>query len=63
MKELGHKGGDNRAMNNSHDLNDFFRSASEELEAEYKRIERRSTEDPGTAGDEGEENWADILRN
>jgi hypothetical protein len=29
---------------------------------EYRRIYARSQEDPGTAGDEGESNWADLLR-
>ncbi|UUE28839.1 hypothetical protein LRQ08_31025 (plasmid) [Rhodococcus qingshengii] len=29
---------------------------------EYDRIFARATEDPGTAGDEGEENWASLLR-
>jgi hypothetical protein len=29
---------------------------------EYERISARSKEDPGTAGDEGEENWAELLR-
>ena len=28
----------------------------------YKQIQTRATEDPGTAGDQGEENWADLLR-
>lgn len=32
------------------------------LRAEYVRIRARATEDPGTAGDEGEENWAELLR-
>jgi hypothetical protein len=30
---------------------------------EYDRIQKRATEDPGTAGDQGEENWATLLRN
>lgn len=33
-----------------------------ELASEYERIQKRATEDPGTAGDQGEENWAGILR-
>jgi hypothetical protein len=32
------------------------------LNEEYERIRSRTTEDPGTAGDEGEENWAALLR-
>jgi hypothetical protein len=30
--------------------------------AEYERIFARTTQDPGTAGDDGEENWATVLR-
>lgn len=33
-----------------------------ELGREYVRIARRSREDPGTAGDEGESNWKDVLK-
>ena len=33
-----------------------------EIEAEYLRIRFRAAEDPGTAGDQGEENWAELLR-
>lgn len=32
------------------------------MDAEYKRIQKRSTEDPGTAGDQGEENWATLFK-
>ena len=35
---------------------------SQEMASEYLRIQRRAKEDPGTAGDEGEENWAELLR-
>lgn len=45
-----------------HELEDFLEQDQAEIAAEYKRIYRRSTEDPGTAGDQGEENWAEILR-
>lgn len=45
-----------------HDLQIFLDGISESIASEYKRIYRRSTEDPGTAGDQGEENWADIIR-
>ncbi len=34
-----------------------------ELAQEYRRIRQRAIEDPGTACDEGEENWANLLRN
>ena len=46
----------------SHDLYDFMRQLSHEMAAEYDRIQKRATEDPGTAGDQGEENWAELLR-
>lgn len=45
-----------------HELEDFLRQVEVELSREYERIMRRATEDPGTAGDEGEENWASLLR-
>jgi hypothetical protein len=47
----------------SHELAEFLAQDQAEIAAEYERIFRRSTEDPGTAGDEGEENWAALLRN
>lgn len=47
----------------SNDLIDFMNSATQEIESEYLRIQKRATEDPGTAGDQGEENWATLLRN
>lgn len=40
----------------------FFDQASKVMELEYGRIWGRTKEDPGTAGDEGEGNWADLLR-
>ena len=46
----------------THDLYDFMRQLSNEMAAEYDRIQKRATEDPGTAGDQGEENWAELLR-
>ena len=45
-----------------HDLYEFMRQLSDEMAAEYRRIQMRATEDPGTAGDQGEENWAELLR-
>lgn len=45
-----------------HDLYDFMQQISAEMAAEYNRIQMRATEDPGTAGDQGEENWATLLR-
>lgn len=46
----------------SHDLHDFMAQVSDEMAAEYDRIRKRTQEDPGTAGDQGEENWAALLR-
>ena len=46
----------------THDLYDFMQQISNEIAAEYNRIQKRVTEDPGTAGDQGEENWAELLR-
>ena len=43
-----------------HDLHDFMRQVSSEMSEEYHRIQRRAAEDPGTAGDQGEENWAEL---
>lgn len=46
----------------SHDLSDFIVSAQRTIAEEYIRIQKRATEDPGTAGDQGEENWATLLK-
>ncbi|NUR95094.1 MAG: hypothetical protein HOV67_07510 [Kribbellaceae bacterium] len=46
----------------SHELAQFVRQATEEIAAEYQGIYARTREDPGTAGDQGEENWAELLR-
>ncbi|MFQ2164465.1 DUF6602 domain-containing protein [Aeromonas hydrophila] len=45
-----------------HDLHDFMSQISSDMKSEYERIQKRATEDPGTAGDQGEENWATLLR-
>jgi hypothetical protein len=39
-----------------------MRQVREEMASEYERIRQRAVGDPGTAGDEGEENWAALLR-
>jgi hypothetical protein len=46
----------------THDLYNFMQQISTEMSGEYNRIQMRATEDPGTAGDQGEENWAELLR-
>jgi hypothetical protein len=45
-----------------HDLVLLIQQATADMAAEYKRIRMRTREDSGTAGDQGEENWADLLR-
>ncbi len=50
------------SQDKTHDLHDFMRQLSDEMAAEYDRIQKRATEDPSTAGDQGEENWAELLR-
>lgn len=46
-----------------HELKTFLMQDLHEMTSEYDRIRTRSAEDPGTAGDEGEEVWAELLRN
>jgi hypothetical protein len=46
----------------NHELADFMRDATLQMSSEYDRIQKRATDDPGTAGDQGEENWATLLR-
>lgn len=45
-----------------HDLHTFMAQVTAEMASEYDRIYARAKEDPGTAGDEGEENWARLLK-
>ena len=44
------------------ELSNFMFQLTHEMASEYARIYARTKEDPGTAGDQGEENWAQILR-
>lgn len=46
----------------TNDLIDFINATSVEIEQEYYRIQKRVKDDPGTAGDQGEENWATIFK-
>ncbi|HSZ73473.1 MAG TPA: DUF6602 domain-containing protein [Rhizomicrobium sp.] len=50
------------AAKQPHDLHTFMAQVTDEISSEYRRIYARAAEDPGTAGDEGEENWATLLR-
>ena len=45
-----------------HELRAFLDQDLAEISSEYSRIRKHASEDPGTAGDEGEENWASLLR-
>lgn len=45
-----------------HELVNFMQQLQQTLAFEYGRIRARVTEDPGTAGDDGEECWAALLR-
>jgi len=45
-----------------HELAVWIDQTTQEMASEYERIRARATEDPGTAGDQGEENWAQLLR-
>ncbi|BEL04553.1 hypothetical protein Q0Z83_027440 [Actinoplanes sichuanensis] len=44
-----------------HELRIFLDQVTAEIADEYARIYKRTKEDPGTAGDEGESNWAKLL--
>ena len=46
----------------AHDLENLVRQATATMAAEYERMSRLAKDDPGTAGDQGEENWAELLR-
>lgn len=37
----------------THDLHDFMRQLQDKMTANYKQIQKRASEDPGTAGDQG----------
>lgn len=53
---------DDGATERMHELKTFLAQDVREMASEYQRIRGRSLEDPGTAGDEGEEVWAELLR-
>jgi hypothetical protein len=46
-----------------HDFFKLMSAVKESLSSDYSRIRARSRDDPGTAGDQAEEDWAEILRN
>ncbi len=45
-----------------HDFFKLMSAVKESLNSAYLRIRTRSKDDPGTAGDQAEEDWAEILR-
>ena len=45
-----------------HDLYSLMRQVDNKMADEYDRIQRRARQDPGTAGDQGEENWCELLQ-
>lgn len=49
-------------MPQDHDLKWLLNRTAADIASEYQRIQARVKEDPGTAGDQGEENWAEVLR-
>lgn len=49
-------------INKTHALHRFMKQVTDEMASEYERIFENASDDPGTAGDEGEENWANFLR-
>ena len=46
----------------NHRLHHFMQQLTDEMSANYKEIQEWASTDPGTAGDQGEENWAKWLR-
>jgi hypothetical protein len=50
-------------VDGKHDLVQLIQQATDGMAAEYGRIRMRAKEDPGTAGDQGEQNWAELLSN
>jgi hypothetical protein len=48
-------------MEQQNDLFEFMKKATADMEANYKLIRKRSSKDPGTAGDQGEENWKELF--
>ena len=50
------------ALQTTHELHNFMRRITREMSEDYEVIRKRTPEDPGTAGDQGEEHWAELLR-
>lgn len=53
---------DVRTLKEKHELFDFMKDIKSGIESEFYRLKKWSMEDPGTAGDQVEETWANLLR-
>ncbi|MEZ5969145.1 MAG: DUF6602 domain-containing protein [Hyphomonas sp.] len=49
-------------MDFAHDLASFVSEFNQKIEQDYLQIRKRVSEDPGTAGDQAEETWAQLLK-
>ena len=47
----------------NHLLKSYLKTVTKEMEDDYERILENVKDDPGTAGDQGEENWKELLEN
>ena len=47
----------------TNDLHEYMVDATRQMASDYLKIEKLAAEDTGTAGDQGEENWAALLQN
>ena len=45
-----------------HVLHHYMKQLTDEMASDYEQIHRNASQDPGTAGDRGEQNWANLLR-
>jgi hypothetical protein len=43
------------------EINAFMRDITTQMASDYQRIRERAADDPGTAGDQGEINWKNVL--
>lgn len=44
-------------------LSSFVQSSTSKMESDYNLLRERAKQDPGSAGDNGENNWAELLKN
>ncbi|MDE0636113.1 MAG: hypothetical protein OXI43_09740 [Candidatus Poribacteria bacterium] len=47
---------------NTHDLHKLMKRISNEMNDEYNRIQQNALSDPANAGDQGEKNWAKLIK-